>query len=112
MAETAVGRMTGSRHHPDAEPDETNASGDGLSALEKRILQTEGRWFRYAGSKEALVRQELGLSGVRYYQILNGLLDRPEALQYAPIVVNRLRGRRERARRGRWRAAADGGDAR
>nr|MBA2477365.1 DUF3263 domain-containing protein [Sporichthyaceae bacterium] len=39
----------------------------------------------------------------RYYQVLNALIDRPEALAYDPMLIKRLR--RLRATRQRTRAA-------
>jgi len=52
----------------------------------------------------------LGMSATRYYQMLNELIDRPEALAFEPVLVKRLR--RQRAKRERIRSAqADRGDA-
>jgi hypothetical protein len=44
----------------------------------------------------------LGLSSTRYYQLLNDLIDRPEALGFDPVLVKRLR--RQRSRRNLMRA--------
>ncbi|MFB7381297.1 DUF3263 domain-containing protein [Kitasatospora purpeofusca] len=63
----------------------------GLDARDRAVLALEARSWRTAGAKERAVREELGLSSTRYYQLLNGLLDRPEALAHAPVLVNRLR---------------------
>ncbi|MFF2143009.1 DUF3263 domain-containing protein [Kitasatospora sp. NPDC101155] len=70
-----------------------------LSERDRAVLALEGRQWRTAGAKERAIREELGLSSTRYYQLLNGLLDREEALAAAPVLVNRLRRVRE-ARRG------------
>ncbi|AUY50292.1 DUF3263 domain-containing protein [Streptomyces sp. CB01881] len=70
-----------------------------LSERDVAVLELEGRQWRTAGAKERAVREELGLSSTRYYQLLNALLDRPEALAHAPVLVNQLRRVRE-ARRG------------
>jgi hypothetical protein len=43
------------------------------------------------------------MSATRYYQVLNALLDRPEALEADPMLVKRLR--RLRAARQRARSA-------
>ena len=40
--------------------------------------------------------ERFGLSSPRYYQQLNALIDRPEALAYAPMLVKRLRRQRQR----------------
>lgn len=62
-----------------------------LSERELGVLGLESRQWRTAGAKERAVREELGLSPTRYYQLLNGLLDREEALAHAPVLINRLR---------------------
>ncbi|MGP9538645.1 DUF3263 domain-containing protein [Brachybacterium sp. AOP43-C2-M15] len=65
-----------------------------LSDRDRRILALEGRTFRYVGTKERAIREEIGLSKVAYYVRLNTLLDDPAALRAAPSVVHRLRARR------------------
>jgi hypothetical protein len=66
------------------------------------------------GAKELAVRTELGLSAARYYQVLNALLDSPEALRADPMLVKRLRRIRDarvEARRVRqFRASAAAND--
>ena len=44
----------------------------------------------------------LNLPPTRYYQILNELIDTPEALRFDPVLIKRLR--RQRARRQRMRS--------
>lgn len=62
-----------------------------LTVKDTMTLDLEaGRW-KYAGAKEAHVRELFGESMTRYYQRLSALLRRPEALAHAPVVVNRLR---------------------
>jgi hypothetical protein len=80
-----------------------------LSERETEILSFERRWWRLPGAKEQAIADQLGLSATRYYQLLNELIERPEALAFDPVLVKRLR--RLRARRHRLRAAggADGG---
>ena len=41
------------------------------------------------------------MSGTRYYQVLNALIDRPEALAYDPMLVKRLRRLRDASRAAR-----------
>jgi hypothetical protein len=55
------------------------------------MLAFERQWWRYAGAKEAAIRERFGLSATRYYQVLNALVDRPEALAADPLLVRRLR---------------------
>jgi len=64
------------------------------------VLALERRSWPGPGAKERAVREELGISPVRYYQLLNALLDDRRALEEDPVTVNRLRRVRE-ARRGR-----------
>ncbi|MGW6061400.1 DUF3263 domain-containing protein [Streptomyces sp. NPDC055189] len=72
----------------------------GLSERDRAILALERRdWVAGPGAKERAVREQLGLVPVRYYQLLNALLDDPRALAHDPVTVNRLRRVRE-SRRG------------
>ncbi|MET9115784.1 DUF3263 domain-containing protein [Streptomyces longwoodensis] len=70
-----------------------------MEQRERDILAMERRGFPSPGAKERAVREELGLAPVRYYQLLNALLDDPRALEHDPVTVNRLRRVRD-ARRG------------
>jgi hypothetical protein len=86
-------------------PQETGA-GDvatGLSERDRNVLDFERQWWKYAGAKEQAVREKFDMSATRYYQVLNALLDRPEALAHDPLLVRRLR--RLRAARQRARSA-------
>ena len=74
--------------------EELNAPA-GLSDLEVRILDFERSWWRYAGAKESAIKELFDLSAPRYYQILNDLIDREEALLASPMLVKRLRRLRE-----------------
>lgn len=62
-----------------------------LTDRERAILDFEAQWWRQRGAKEDAIREQFGVSPVRYTQLLNQLLDRPEALAYSPTIVNRLR---------------------
>ncbi len=66
-----------------------------LSELELRILDFEASWWRYAGAKEAAIKELFELSAARYYQLLNDLIDRDDALAASPMLVKRLRRLRE-----------------
>jgi hypothetical protein len=72
-----------------------------LTEREEQILDFERKWWKHAGSKEQAVRDAFGLSATRYYQLLNGLLDNPAALEHDPVLVARLR--RLRSTRARTR---------
>ena len=75
----------------------------GLSQRDRDILEFERHWWKYAGAKEQAVREKFDMSSTRYYQVLNALIDRPEALESDPLLVRRLR--RLRASRQRQRSA-------
>ena len=72
-----------------------------LTDREAEILAFEARWWKHAGAKEQAIRDTFGLSSTRYYQLLNGLLDNPAALEHDPVLVGRLR--RLRSTRARTR---------
>jgi Protein of unknown function (DUF3263) len=81
----------------------TPESSDALSGRELEILALERQWWRYAGAKEQAIRELFGISSTRYYQLLNALIDKPEALAEDAMLIKRLR--RLRATRQRARAA-------
>jgi len=66
-----------------------------LSELETRVLAFEQSWWRSPGAKEREILDALGITPTRYYQVLNELIDRPEAAQFDPVLVARLRRRRD-----------------
>jgi hypothetical protein len=74
-----------------------------LSARDAGILTFERQWWKFAGAKEQAIRDKFQMSATRYYQILNALIDKPEALAQDPLLVKRLR--RLRATRQRNRSA-------
>ncbi|MEV8536328.1 DUF3263 domain-containing protein [Streptomyces sp. NPDC051211] len=75
--------------------------GQELSEREAAVLAYESRTWPGPGAKERAIREHLGMTPVRYYQLLNALMDDPRALAHAPGTVNRLRRIRadRRARR-------------
>ncbi|MGW7576718.1 DUF3263 domain-containing protein [Streptomyces sp. NPDC054765] len=72
----------------------------GLSARDEAVLAVERRSWPGPGPKERAIREQLGISPTRYYQLLNALLDDPRAVAHDPVTVNRLRRVRD-ARRAR-----------
>jgi hypothetical protein len=74
-----------------------------LSAREHAMLEFERQWWRRAGAKETAIRDIFEVPPTRYYQVLNALVDRPEALAADPLLVRRLR--RVRAARRRTRSS-------
>lgn len=102
-APAAFGRDAHSTTHP---PDASGAGQvqpSGLSERDQQVLALERNWWKYAGAKEQAIRDLFDMSTTRYYQVLNALIDRPEALIHDPMLVKRLR--RLRSSRQRTRAA-------
>ncbi|OII67375.1 MULTISPECIES: DUF3263 domain-containing protein [unclassified Streptomyces] len=62
-----------------------------LSERERAVLAMERCSWPGPGAKERAIREQLELSPVRYYQVLNALLDDEAALAHDPVTVNRLR---------------------
>jgi Protein of unknown function (DUF3263) len=88
-----------SHPHPEVSPPPAEGSGDasvqvqpsGLSRREHDMLTFERQWWRQAGAKETAIRDLFGVTPTRYYQVLNALVDRPDALAADPLLVRRLR---------------------
>ena len=70
-------------------------AGSHLTDLETRILDFERNWWRFAGAKETAIKELFDLTAPRYYQLLNDLIDRDDALAASPMLVKRLRRLRE-----------------
>ena len=84
------------------QPEQSEPAGE-LSARDAEILAFERQWWKFAGAKEQAIRDKFQMSATRYYQVLNALIDKPEALAQDPLLVKRLR--RLRASRQRMRSA-------
>ena len=69
--------------------------GSKLSDLEVRILDFERQWWRYAGAKDAGIKEQFNISLREYYELLNNLIDREDALVASPLLIKRLRRLRE-----------------
>ncbi|CCG01573.1 DUF3263 domain-containing protein [Blastococcus saxobsidens] len=84
---------------PAVSPPRADGSGEmsaqvstvGLSRREHEMLGFERQWWRRAGAKETAIRDLFDTTPTRYYQALNALVDRPEALASDPLLVRRLR---------------------
>ena len=77
--------------------------GDGdLDERSRQILDFERDWWKELSSKERAIRSRFGISAARYHQLLNGLIDRTDALSYDPMLVRRLRRLREARRNKRY----------
>ncbi|CAN5217664.1 hypothetical protein BH18ACT4_BH18ACT4_08360 [soil metagenome] len=79
-----------------------------LTDRDRAILEFEHSWWKEAGPKEVAIRSRFELSTTRYYEILNELLELPEAMEHDPLVVRRLRRLRDRRRRARFEGPSVG----
>jgi hypothetical protein len=71
----------------------------GLSARGRAIIDFERTWRQQPGPKEAAIRESFDISPSRYYELLNALLDDPDALSYDPLTVKRAQRVRHQRRR-------------
>lgn len=77
-----------------------------LTDDDKALLDFPALTWRLAGNRDAEIRRQFGVSSTRFHQQLMSLVERKEALEYAPVTVHRLR--RLRATRAVRRSAAKG----
>ena len=84
--------------HPNSES--SSPAGE-LSERDAEILAFERQWWKFAGAKEQAIRDKFQMSATRYYQVLNALIDKPEALVQDPLLVKRLRRLRSTRQRNR-----------
>ena len=75
---------------------------DVLDEFEQAMLDLEAKRFKYRGLKREAIRElmvELGYRDhspdIRFYQILNQLVDRPAAWEYTPALMKVLAERRQ-----------------
>lgn len=78
----------------DTDTTPTAAGGD-LDDRDRAIFEFERQWWKYPGAKESAILDRFGMTATRYYQVLNALIDRPEALAADPMLVRRLRRLRD-----------------
>lgn len=72
-----------------------------LTERDRAVLAVEKRSWPGPGAKERVIRERLGISPTRYYQLLGALIDDPLALAHDPVTVNRLRRIRDARRASR-----------
>lgn len=73
-----------------------------LSERDRAILDFERAWWSQPGLKETAIRERFDLSSSRYYELLLEIQEDPEAMEYDPLLVRRLRRERDRRRRQRF----------
>jgi hypothetical protein len=73
----------------------------GLDHRAREVLDFEREAWKLTVTKERAIRERFGFSPSRYHQLLHRIIDRPEAVEYDPMLVRRLRRVREARRRAR-----------
>ena len=76
-----------------AQPEVENQP-DGLTPVERRILEVERRRFKHQGSKEKAIIAA-GFTPIAYYQRLNVMLDDERVRAAVPQMIDVLRARRD-----------------
>lgn len=66
-----------------------------MDDLGRQVLDLERKHPKYGGTKNHAIRERFGFSATTYLQILNRLLDDPEAAWMEPVLINRLRRLRD-----------------
>lgn len=80
---------------------------DQLSDRDTAVLAFETEWWTLPGGKDRQIRERFAMTSVRYYQLLNLLIDRPAARAQAPLTVKRLQRLRARRQSGAARVGLD-----
>ncbi len=78
-----------------------------LSEQDLKILEIESRFWKLRGSKEQYILDHLGLRSVEYYYRLSKLIETEAAEAHSPVLVHRLRRRRDQMIVKKRRAGAD-----
>jgi hypothetical protein len=68
-----------------------------LSERDRNVLEFEASWWKYPGPKDRAIREYLGISATRYYQVLRRLVEDPQAMASDPLTVRRLQRTRKEA---------------
>ncbi len=77
-----------------------------MSAADREVLDFERSWWLVAGTKQERIRHALGVSPASYYAKLHRLVQSHEAFSYDPLLILRLRRRRDERRRARFESGA------
>lgn len=72
-----------------------------LTPFEESLLEFE-RWsWKHGGARDTAAFELFGVSWPRHVQLVQALIDRPEAEEYDPVTVRRLRRLRDARARDR-----------
>ena len=61
-----------------------------LTERDMAIIEFERSAWKSSENKQQSIRQAFSISPARYYQLRDSPLDKPEALQFDPMVIKRL----------------------
>lgn len=67
-----------------------------LSEVERKILEVERGWWKLAPTREQAIWSELKMSETKYYLLLSRMLDSERVWRADPVLIDRLRGLREK----------------
>ena len=70
---------------------------DSLTDRQHAILTFERQWWKHVDARVTAVRELFGCTPVQYWTELQEVIDSPAALTYDPLLVKRLRRRRDLA---------------
>lgn len=66
-----------------------------LTDRDRLLLDFEAQWNGHDAAKEEAIGRELALSPARFYQLLERVIDQPDAVVYDAMLVHRLRRMRD-----------------
>lgn len=72
-----------------------------LTPEQQAVLDLENQHWGHAGNKDNAIVTQLGILPARYWQIVDALTDRDDAMAYAPLLIGRLRRLRDARRAAR-----------
>jgi len=75
-----------------------SVAGDTVDPMPpETLLAFEARWPRHNGTKDLAIRDELGITPARFYQLLGRAAKTIEGMRAHPITARRVRARAPRA---------------
>lgn len=66
---------------------------------ERTAITLAAAHYKYPAIRETRALEQLGMTASRYWQFVNGLLERADVVAEMPVEVNRLRRLREARRK-------------
>ena len=63
-----------------------------LTDEDKKIIDLAREYPKWSGGMDARINDELGMTSAQFFQRLIYLSRQPEAIEYDPVTMNRVRG--------------------